>query len=387
MDIKGPEHSREVTRIICMTMKRLLIAGTRGIPARHGGFETFAEKLALFLVEKGWEVTVYCQNNGAGRYTENFWHGVRLLQIPVQAKGALGSIFFDWKVTRHAARKQKLILTLGYNTAVFSGLYRLYGIHNIINMDGLEWKRKKWGFVEKAWLYANEVFGCWLGDQLIADNPEIANHLEHRVSRTKIAMIPYGAESIDEHNADWGAIEGFGLKKRQYALVIARPEPENSILEIVTAFSQKNRGCRLVILGSFEPTKNSYHRKVLDSASKEVLFPGAIYDKKIVNALRFFSRLYVHGHQVGGTNPSLVESLGAGAAVLAHNNKFNRWVVGEHACFFTDELDCAEKFDVLLKNEPELKRMRKASRLRFEQRFTWKKILNQYEALLLVWLQ
>lgn len=386
MDIKGSKYSGKVTRDVSLTMRRLLIAGTRGIPACHGGFETFVEKLALFLTEKGWDITVYCQNDGDWQYAEDWWNGVRCLQVPVHTKGPFGSIVFDWKVARHAEREQILVLTLGYNTAIFSLLYRLRGVRNIINMDGLEWKRDKWGFFEKSWLYANEFFGCWLGNQLIADHPEIANHLERHVSRDKIVVIPYGAESIDEKNADVGAIEQLGLQKGEYVLVVARPEPENSILEIVRAFSQKHRGCRLVILGSFNFADNPYHQKVLNSASHEVLFPGAIYDSKIVGALRFFSRLYVHGHRVGGTNPSLVESLGAGAAVLANNNKFNRWVAGEGAHFFTDELDCARKFDELLENDQELGRMREASRFRFKQQFTWEKILNQYEDLLLAWL-
>ena len=168
------------------------------------------------------------------------------------------------------------------------------------------------------WLYLNERAGCWLGNHLIADHPEIKAHLTTRVADAKITMIPYGADRID--NPDSGVLAQYGLQPGGYAMVIARPEPENSILETVAAFSRKPRGMKLVVLGQYDPQKMLYHKQVRDAASDEVLFPGAIYEKATVSALRFHSAIYAHGHQVGGTNPSLVEAMGAGSAVLAHGN-------------------------------------------------------------------
>ena len=135
--------------------KSFAILGTRGIPASHGGFETFAEKLALYLVDKGWTVTVYCQETGTGSIYESIWQGVRLIHIPVKQNNALGSIIFDWRSTLHTCREKSLKLTLGYNTAVFTSLYRLKRLQSLINMDGIEWKRKKWCVSEKIWLYFN----------------------------------------------------------------------------------------------------------------------------------------------------------------------------------------------------------------------------------------
>src|SRR5262245_475474 len=137
-------------------MRRLSILGTRGIPARHGGFETFAEQLALHLTGRGWRVTVYGQTEGTGPLTESEWRGVRLIHCPASWRGALGTVQFDWRTTQHAAAAGGLVLTLGYNTAAFCGLYRLKRVTNIINMDGIEWQRAKWSAGAKAWLYANE---------------------------------------------------------------------------------------------------------------------------------------------------------------------------------------------------------------------------------------
>jgi glycosyltransferase involved in cell wall biosynthesis len=363
--------------------KIIRILGTRGIPAQHGGFETFAEHLALYLVSKGWDVTVYCQEESNKRVFEDRWNGVRLVYIPVRQKGAYGTIVFDWLSTWHAVHEKGLVLILGYNTAAFSALYRLKGITNLINMDGIEWQRQKWNVFERIWLYLNERLGCWLGNQLIADHPEIKQHLVSRISESKITMIPYGADQIEV--PDLTVMEKYGLVSHQYVLVIARPEPENSIREIVLAFSRKPREVRLVVLGQYDYENTHYHRQVLDAASDEIVFLGAIYDKQVVSALRFHSLLYVHGHQVGGTNPSLVEALGAGSPVLAHDNRFNRWVAGPGAQYFIDEQACAEQFDVLLNDQTNLVQMRLASIKRHEAMFTWKKVLGEYEELLEHW--
>lgn len=368
--------------------KSLTILGIRGVPAAHGGFETFAEHLSLYLVANGWQVTVYCQEEGRGEVYESEWCGVQRVHIPVARAGALGTIIFDW----HAARDARLrfvttpsgvCLTLGYNTAIFNLWQRVSGQINLFNMDGLEWQRAKWSRLERAWLWFNERAGCWLGQHLIADHPSIKDHLSTRVKPEKVTMIPYGATMVTQANTE--LLVPYGLAAGEYSVIIARPEPENSILEIVRAFSAKPRNHTLVVLGKFDD-HNSYHQQVLAAASAEVRFMGAIYDAAHVNALRFFCRYYLHGHTVGGTNPSLVEALGAGSAVIAHNNKFNGWVAGEGAAYFNNEEQCADLFNNLLKDDAAVEKMRAASRLRFSQRFTQAQVLAEYERLLESWL-
>lgn len=373
------ESDRESARTTARAA--LAILGTRGIPARHGGFETFAERLALYLVDRGWEVTVYCQRDGSGSASESSYEGVRLVEIPEPRGGAWGTVKFDFKSTLAARRDDALILTLGYNTAIFNGAFRLTGRANIINMDGLEWQRAKWGRLARAWLYLNERLGCRFGTHLIADHPEIARHLAKRVSRRKITMIPYGSDEILEADADL-LMGDFGLRPKEFALVVARPEPENSLLEIVSGFSASRRGYKLVVLGRYEPKTNPYHARVIAAASDEVIFAGPMYDPARLAALRFFARLYIHGHTVGGTNPALVEALGAGAPVLAHDNRFNRWVAGDEARYFGNAQDCDDQLTVLLDDGPLLARMSAASRARHAEAFTWERILAEYESLL-----
>lgn len=363
-----------------MNEKTIRILGTRGVPANHGGFETFAEHLALYLVERGWDVTVYCQDDGGSHTREDTWRGVRRVHIPVRQSGALGTIVFDWKATLHSAREPGLVLTLGYNTAVFCLWYRIKGLTNLINMDGIEWRRQKWGVLARTWFYLNEWAGAWLGNHLVADHPHIKTHLSSRVKPSKITTIAYGAERID--GADPAVLAEYALTPGRYAILIARAEPENSILEAVQAWSASPRGMPLVVLGKYDPA-HAYQGSVLAAASAEIKFIGAVYDPVKVKALRYHARLYLHGHQVGGTNPSLVEALGAGNPVLAHDNPFNRWVAGAEARYFADAAQCRVALDALLPDASLLESMGAASRSRHSAAFTWDAILHDYETMLL----
>lgn len=313
---------------------------------------------------------------------ESEWQGIRLITLAARAKGPLGTMEFDLKSILDALRRRSNVnLTLGYNTAVFSLLFRLFGRTNLFNMDGLEWKRSKWSAPIKAWFYLNEWLGCWLGNRLIADHPEIARHLRTRGVGSKVVTIPYGADPVSD--APKSVPEGYGLVPGRYFLVVARPEPENSILELVQAFSARSRGLRMVVLGTYAPEHYPYHAAVLAAASDEVVFLGAIYDKPVVAALRFYALAYCHGHQVGGTNPSLVEALGAGCAVLAHDNPFNRWVAGDAALYFDNVLQCQQAIDNLIGDAARVEALQAASRQRHASQFTWPAVLGAYESLLL----
>ncbi len=358
----------------------LRILGTRGVPAAHGGFETFAEQLALYLVRRGWRVVVYCQVDGPGKLSTDIWQGIDRVLIPIEMTGPKATIAFDWKATLHAARHRDVCLTLGYNTAVFCAWLRLRGVKNVINMDGIEWARAKWSGPAKAWFWLNDLAGCRLGNQLVADHPCIADHLATRVPRHKITMVPYGAEPVTA--ADRAHATSRDLFPGRYLTLVARPEPENSVLEAVQGFSRRRRGVKLAVVGAYQPG-HPYHDAVRAASSDEVVFLGAIYDRPVLAALRFHSLAYVHGHRVGGTNPSLVEALAAGNPVIAQDNRFNRWVAGDAACYFVGASDLADTLDTLLTSPSTLQAMGTAARARAADAFTWGDVLAAYESLLL----
>ena len=166
------------------------ILGTHGIPAAYGGFETAAENVALHLRDHGWRVVVYCQRPGRGPVTNDVWRGIERVHVPIDRDGWLGTSHFDLVSIRHAIRHRDVCLTFGYNTAVFNVLQRLRGIKNVINMDGIEWSRSRWGPFKQAILWTNERIACFVGNDLIADHPAIERYLRHEGE---------GVEDLDDH--------------------------------------------------------------------------------------------------------------------------------------------------------------------------------------------
>ena len=268
-----------------------------------------------------------------------------------------------------------MCLVLGYNTAIFLALLRWQGKKILINMDGIEWKRPKWSGPVRAWFYLNEWLGAWLGHRLVADHPAIEDHLATRRPRGAIAMIPYGGDEVVATSA--APLAALGLTPQKYLVSIARIEPDNSILPMVQAFSRKGRGMKLVVLGKLD-AGNAYHAAVRAAASDEVIFPGATYGK-VVQALRLHARGYCHGHTVGGTNPSLVESLWCGNAVLAHRNRFNQWTAGAEQFFFADTDECERMIERILTDDIAVARAGRMARLRAGADFVWADILSAYE--------
>lgn len=356
------------------------ILGTHGIPAAYGGFETAAENVALFLVEHGWRVIVYCQIEGSGEISHDEWRGIERVNIPVNLPGWRGTSYFDLRSVKHAAAHDDVCLVFGYNTAIFNVWQRLKRTPLLINMDGIEWSRARWGFARQAILYINERIAAAVGHQLIADHPEIERYLWSRAPRRKVSMITYGAHEVLD--ASTAPLEEYGLVPGGYLTLVCRPIPENSILELVAGFSAKQRGCRLLVVGPYDPESDAYHRALMDAASAEVQFPGAIFDQERLQALRFHSKMYLHGHTVGGTNPSLVEALAAGNPVLAHDNAYNRWTAGATQRYFRSAADVEQILDELLEDDVTLLAMGTAARARFRAEFTWEHVAGQYEAAL-----
>jgi len=362
------------------SMKTVRILGTHGVPASYGGFETAAENVALFLVANGWRVIVYCQGKGRGPIVEDVWRGIERVTINVDLEGWRGTSKFDWLCIAHACQFNDLCLTFGYNTGIYNFRLRLRGIKNIINMDGIEWSRRRWGFTKQAILYINERFAALFGNHLIADHPEIRKYLLTRAPERKLATITYGADPVVDAPA--APVLAMGLQPGGYLTMIARPIPENSILELVRAFSRHRREHKLVVLGSFDTENDPYHRSVKSAASDEVVFPGGIYEPATVKSLRYHAVGYLHGHTVGGTNPSLIEAMAAGNPVIAHDNPYNRWVAQDGALYFTDENSIDECISRLL-NEKDLRnRLSNRCLARHREEFTWEKVAGQYEDLL-----
>ena len=202
------------------------VLGTHGVPAAYGGFETAAENVALHLLSKGWRVVVYCQLPGSGPTQQDQWRGLERVSIREPREGWLGTSSFDFKSIRHALsahQAQDVWLTFGYNTGVFDLVPRLRKVPNVINMDGMEWTRARWGLVKQGILLANERLAGAAGDLLIADHPEIARYLRRHFGSRRVRTIAYGAHEVTA--ASTQPVTDLGLTPGRYAMVVCRPIP------------------------------------------------------------------------------------------------------------------------------------------------------------------
>jgi glycosyltransferase involved in cell wall biosynthesis len=354
------------------------ILGTRGIPNHYGGFEQFAQWLSRGLVEKGHEVFVYNSSNHP--YQEKSWNGVHIIHCKDREHkiGTAGQFLYDLRCNRDAARRNfDVLFHFGYSSD--SCWWRQWpkNTRNIVNMDGLEWKRTKYNRLTRGFLKKAEGWAARHAHGLIADSPAIRDYLWKTYGKTPV-FIPYGADLFT--GKDPTILNQYGLTPGQYYLLVARMEPENNIEMIIAGWLASEKKQPLVIVGS---TRNQYGKTVEKKyAGPSLKFLDAIYDQGILNNLRCFSTIYFHGHSVGGTNPSLLEAMSCGCFIAAHDNIFNRAVVGEQGLYFSSPGDIA----VIMNDPPGESTRDRAISLNFEKiRTTYDpaRIINAYEELML----
>jgi glycosyltransferase involved in cell wall biosynthesis len=316
---------------------RLAILGTRGIPARYGGFETFAQELAVRLIKADIEVTVFCP--GDSRRNDETYLGITLKYIESSSVGMFSELFWDVRCLWIARSGFDIVYMLGVGAGFAAWIPRLFGSVVWINPDGLEWKRTKWSLWQRAYLALMETLSVLFASRIIADSGAIADYLCRRYpGLKKMSMIAYGA-NIPAKKPSEKLIEEWNLSADSYYLVVCRLEPENHLLEIIEGFAKGNSLFPLVVLGRIEEP-NAYVKKLLAYQSDRIRFVGTVYDSERITAIRFYARAYVHGHSVGGTNPSLLEAMACSNLVIAHDNPFNREVLADLGLYFSksDEL-------------------------------------------------
>jgi glycosyltransferase involved in cell wall biosynthesis len=320
---------------------KIAILGTRGIPNNYGGFEQFAEYISTGLVSKGHEVTVY--NPSFHAYKEEYYNGVRLVRIgsPEKWIGPLANFVYDYRCLRHAATQGfDLLYEAGYVTVVPSFiLLRKAPYTMLTNMDGLEWKRSKWPAAAKWVIRQCERVTVRKSQVLIADNVGIQAYYKERFGVEPI-YLPYGANMV--HSFDPTTPAGYGLTTSEYFMLVARLEKENNIEMVLDGYLASSLPHTFLVVGSYQTRYGRYLRGKY--ASERIRFSGGIYNKDTLDSLRHFSKAYLHGHSVGGTNPSLLEAMASEAFILAHQNQFNQSVLGKNALYFGTREELADIF-------------------------------------------
>jgi glycosyltransferase involved in cell wall biosynthesis len=353
---------------------KIAIIGCRGIPNFYGGFERLAECLSVALINKGHDVTVYNSHNHP--YQKKDFYGVRVQHCydPEYLLGTAGQFIYDFNCIKHA-RKQNydVMVFLGYTSSSVWGRFFPKKPVVISNMDGLEWKRAKYGNITKRFLRYAEKWAIQFSDFYIADSVVIQNYLQKKY-HIKCKYIPYGSEIENTNNK--ALLSPYHVSTEDYYLLMARMEPENNVETILDGFYQSTSKKKFIVIGS---TGNSLGQKLVNKfkEDKRILFTGAIYDKTVTQALKYFSHLYFHGHSVGGTNPSLLEAMGSGALIAAHENEFNQAVLQKDAYYFETANDVEQLIHSVNREEKE-KQMVYNNFLKIENQYNWSDIIEQY---------
>ena len=351
---------------------RIALAGTRGIPANYGGFETFAEELSVRLAQRGHAVTVYCRE----RYAEPEFRGVSLRYLPTIRHKYFDTLAHTTISTLDLLTKRfDAVLYCNAANAVFTLWPRLFGMPTALNVDGLERHRKKWNSLAKAWYLLSEWMATWCCSAVVSDAENIREYYLARYHKQS-TFIPYGAE-VGKVSGD-EVVRRLGLEPGRYVLYVSRMEPENNGLLVRQAFEQVDTEFRLALVGD-APYAEDYIRRVKDTADARIVMPGAIYGEGY-HQLQSHSAIYVQATEVGGTHPALIEAMGRGALVLYLQTPENAEVAGDAAVPF--ENDLVEKLRWALALTPEERRswgQRAMDRVR--RLYSWDAVTDQYEAL------
>jgi glycosyltransferase involved in cell wall biosynthesis len=355
------------------------ILGTRGIPNRYGGYEQCAEFLAVGLVKKGHEVYVYNSHNH--EYQRSEWNGVHIVHCndPEEKMGTAGQFLYDLHCINDARKKHfDIVLQLGYTSSSVWWWRWPKDAVNLVNMDGLEWKRSKYSAKVQRFLKHAEKWAAMHGDVLIADSTGIQKHLLDTYKKQSV-FIPYGAALFEKPDAS--VLEKFALSPYGYHILIARMEPENNIEMIIKGYLQTAQEKPLVIVGKTDNKFGTYLKQQY-GAYEQLHFTGGIYDMHLIDNLRYFSQLYFHGHSVGGTNPSLLEAMACNCLIAAHDNVFNRSVLGDDAFYFATPSHVAAHINRIADRQ-EYRMLSNNNLRKIKDIYSWQRIIDAYDAVFL----
>jgi glycosyltransferase involved in cell wall biosynthesis len=358
---------------------RIAMVGTRGVPAHYGGFETAIEEIGQRLVASGHEVVVYCR--GAENPDETEYLGMELVHLPALKRRSLETLSHTAVSIVHLLRASRPDVAIVFNAAnaPFLPALRLRRIPTAVHVDGLEWKRAKWGGAGRSYYRVVEALAVRWADALIADAQGIADYYVEEFG-VATELLAYGAPIQVDPRRD--RLDELGLAPNSYHLVVARFEPENHVEEIVAGYHASDAALPLVVVGA-APYADEYTSRIRAMAERDprIRMLGAVWDQEQLDQLYANAATYLHGHSVGGTNPSLLRAMGAAAPVIAFDVVFNREVLGPDGQFFSAPEELGGLLDAA--ESAPIERAIRGNRLRSRAASTyqWLEVAQGYEAL------
>ena len=373
---------------------KIAIIGCRGIPAKYGGFETFAQGLTENLVKNGYDITVSCEYEPSQSRKDNY-KGAKLEYFPIKPPKNyflrkvyenLSDIYFLIKLSR----KHQLIYFLGIEVGMFLFIPKILSrrSHVLVNIDGVMWQRSKFNLLERWLLKINHDMATVFADEIIVDAKEMKSYVDKKYL-DKTSYLSYGINVPKRITWNGETLEllkdytPINISPGNYYLVVSRLEPENNIHTILDAFIQAEIDIPLVVVGDFtsEAYKEEIESITKDCSQPGVIFLGSIYNQKLLNMLRQNCCAYIHGHSVGGTNPSLLEAAISRNIIMAHDNPFNREVCGASAVYFKNEIDLSRKMKSIYKHQQSYLKLKDDVYYRVKNNYLWDRITEGYISL------
>lgn len=358
---------------------KLAIVGTRGVPARYGGFETFAEELGWRLVDRGHEVWVYGRRSSGDPVVESY-RGMKRVVLPCIRSKHLETVSHTFLSVLHTLfRKFDAVLMCNAANAPFVPLLKLGNLPVALNVDGLERNRRKWGWAGRSYYRLCEQLAARWPDRVVTD-AEVIRRYYRETYDVESTMIAYGADL--ETPTGTGVLEELGVEPGQYALYVSRFEPENNPDRVAETWSRLGLSRKLVMVGG-APYAHGLRKRIHDNANETVLLPGPIYGEGY-RQLLFNCRLYIHATEVGGTHPALVEAMGAGRPVLALDTPENVEVVGDAGLLFSfsEAPSLHQRVEQVIEDTDTLQRLGAKGSDRARRLYSWDAVTDEYEQLL-----
>jgi glycosyltransferase involved in cell wall biosynthesis len=358
---------------------RIAIIGIRGLPSTYSGYETFADAIGSRLVQRGHEVLVYCRAP-LFRQRPATYRGMHLVYVPSLETKSFSTLSHTWLCMADVVRRgTDAILVCNVANGLHLLAPRLFGRKTAINVDGLEWKRPKWNRLGQAYFRFAARAACHLADCIVCDAEAMAD-VYRREFHAQPVTIAYGADIAVSICPD--VLTQYGLAPGRYLLILGRLIPDNNADLSVRAYAAVRTAMPLVIVGDAN-YKSAFEAEVHRIADQRVRFLGHIDNHDHVRELFCNAYAYIHGHEFGGTNPSLLTALASSACILALDTPFNREVLdgvyGE--LFRKDVQDLSAKMQALVDHPALRDRYAARAAQRIAEGYTWDHITDQYEDL------
>lgn len=355
---------------------KVAIIGTNGLPGRYGGWDQLLNHLTRNLQPK-YSFFVYTSSYNAVKGLKEY-NGAKLKIVPLKANG-MQSVLYDIVSLIHAAIKYDVLVVLGTSGCVFLPIIRMFGKKIILNPDGAEWKRGKWSRPIKWFLKLSERFGVKYSDIVVADNKVIQYYIRESY-QVNAEIIEYGGDNVVNVPLSNETAEKYQIRINEYAFKVCRIEPENNIDLILESFKESN--LKFILVGNWNFSNYGKNLRELYSGYKNLSLLDPIYDQKTLDELRSNCGIYIHGHSVGGTNPSLVEAMNLGLCCLVYDVDYNRQTTEDSAVYFktSDELlKLLKKFECGLLDT---KKYRVSMKNIATRRYYWSLITDKYSDLI-----